>query len=92
MKRTHLALFLCLLLTTPITLLAQKRKKKEIQELQDPLKDVSLNTFKFRSVSPTLTWVGYPDVAVNPTNHSEFYVATAASGVWKTTNSGTYFR
>lgn len=92
MKRTHFALILCLWLITPLSLLAQKRKKKETQEVQDPLKDVSLSTFKFRNVGPALTSGRIADIAVNPTNHSEFYVAAAAGGVWKTTNSGTTFQ
>ncbi len=92
MKRTHLTLLLCLLLIAPLSVLGQRRKKKETQEVQDPLKDVSLSSFKFRSVGPALTSGRIADIAVNPENHSEYYIAAAAGGVWKTSNSGTTFQ
>src|SRR5205085_9087410 len=31
------------------------------------------------------------DLAVNPKNSAEYYVAAASGGVWKTTNNGTTF-
>ena len=31
------------------------------------------------------------DIAVNPNNSSEYYIAAAAGGVWKTENAGTHF-
>lgn len=57
----------------------------------DPLKDVDLSTFSFRSVGPALTSGRIADLAVDPTNTSTWYIAAAAGGVWKTTNSGTTF-
>ena len=59
--------------------LAQK-KEKETQELQDPLKDVSLNTFKFRSVSPTLTWVDIQMLLLTQ-QPTQSFMGAAASGV-----------
>ncbi len=47
---------------------------------------------KFRSIGPAFTSGRIADFAVNPNNHSEYYVATAAGHVWKTTNSGTTFK
>ncbi|MCK5821706.1 MAG: hypothetical protein KAH17_07465 [Bacteroidales bacterium] len=62
---------------------AQKKKSKKA--------DISLSSFKFRGIGPALTSGRISDLAVNPNNYSEFYVAAAAGGVWKTTNSGLTF-
>ncbi|HLO42017.1 MAG TPA: hypothetical protein VK176_13405 [Phycisphaerales bacterium] len=44
-----------------------------------------------RSLGPSLMSGRIADLAVNPENHSEFYVAVASGGVWKTTNGGVSF-
>ncbi len=46
---------------------------------------------KFRSIGPAFSSGRIADFAVNPDNHSEYYVAVAAGNVWKTTNSGTTY-
>ncbi|NJN29017.1 MAG: glycosyl hydrolase, partial [Cyclobacteriaceae bacterium] len=43
---------------------------------------------KLRAIGPAVTSGRVSDFAVNPTNMSEYYVATASGGVWKTTNKG----
>lgn len=45
----------------------------------------------FRSIGPAVTSGRISDFAVNPKNQSEYYVATASGGVWKTTNHGVTF-
>jgi len=50
-----------------------------------------LSAFKFREVGPALTSGRVIDLAVNPQNTSEYYVAVASGGVWKTNNHGTTF-
>ncbi len=70
----------------------KKKKKQEQPKVEDPFKGVSLSSIKFRSIGPALTSGRIADIAVNPKNTSEFYVAAAAGGVWKTTNAGTTFR
>ncbi|MCU0341733.1 MAG: hypothetical protein MUE30_17805 [Spirosomaceae bacterium] len=50
-----------------------------------------LGAFKLRSIGPAVTSGRVVDMAVNPHNHSEYYVATAAGGVWKTSNHGVTF-
>ncbi|MFC2157426.1 WD40/YVTN/BNR-like repeat-containing protein [Acidobacteriota bacterium] len=57
----------------------------------NPLKGVSLKTFRLRSIGPALTSGRISDFAVNPDNKSEIYVATSSGGVWKTVNAGTTF-
>lgn len=94
MKRSQLILVLVFLVFTFVdTAEAQRRKSKttESETVTNPLDGVSLSSFKFRSVGPALTSGRIADIAVNPNNHSEFYVAAAAGGVWKTNNAGTTF-
>lgn len=68
-----------------------QRKKNNDKDADDPLAGVSLSTFKFRGVGPAITSGRLSDLAVNPDDHSEFYVAASAGGVWKTTNGGVTF-
>jgi len=46
---------------------------------------------KFRSIGPALASGRIVDIAVNPANKSEWYIAVASGGVWKTVNAGTTF-
>jgi photosystem II stability/assembly factor-like uncharacterized protein len=58
---------------------------------QDSLSADVLNAFQFRSIGPTTTGGRIIDLAVNPQLNSEYYVAAAYGGVWKTTNNGATF-
>jgi photosystem II stability/assembly factor-like uncharacterized protein len=44
-----------------------------------------------RSIGPAVTSGRISDFAVNPSNSSEYYVATSSGGVWKTINKGVTF-
>ena len=69
---------------------AQKNKKKE--EDNYPVKTSDLSFLKFRSIGPAMISGRIIDLAVNPDNTSEYYVAVASGGVFKTENAGiTYF-
>ena len=71
-------------------LFAKNKKKKK-----EPVSKVTSSTFsalKFRGIGPAFTSGRIIDIAVNPANTSEYYVAAAAGGVWKTTNNGTTFK
>lgn len=82
--------FLRLLL---ILLIAQSflvaQKKDDSKKEKDPLVSGTFSGLKFRSIGPAFTSGRIADFAVNPNNHSEYYVATASGGLWKTINSGT---
>ncbi|HEX6182146.1 MAG TPA: hypothetical protein VFZ47_12925, partial [Chitinophagaceae bacterium] len=52
----------------------------------------TLTALRFRSIGPAVTSGRIADFAVNPSNNSEYYVATASGGVWKTTNRGVTFQ
>lgn len=63
---------------------AQKNKKEESQ----PLDSISVDGLKWRNIGPALTSGRISDIAVNPIDPFEYYVASSSGGVWKTTNSG----
>ncbi|MGB5238865.1 MAG: glycosyl hydrolase, partial [Flavobacteriaceae bacterium] len=63
---------------------AQKSKKNTVV----PLDSISLTGLKWREVGPALTSGRISDIAVNPDNPYEYYVATSSGGVWKTDNAG----
>ncbi|MFP4041772.1 MAG: WD40/YVTN/BNR-like repeat-containing protein, partial [Bacteroidales bacterium] len=50
-----------------------------------------ISGLKFRSIGPAYASGRISDFAVNPDNHSEFYVAVSSGNVWKTTNKGVTF-
>lgn len=56
------------------------------------LKSKHLSGLKFRNIGPALTSGRIADIAVNPTNFNEYYVAVASGGVWKTTNHGVSYQ
>jgi len=61
---------------------AQKKETKQ------PLDSINIDGLKWRSIGPSLTSGRISDIAVNPNNPFEYYVAASAGGVWKTVNSG----
>ena len=56
-----------------------------------PTADDPLAALRFRSVGPAFTSGRHADMAVDPKNRHVWYVAMAAGGLWKTTNSGLTF-
>jgi len=63
---------------------AQKNNKTEKQ----PLDSITIDGLKWRSIGPALTSGRISDIAVNPYNPYEYYVAASGGGVWKTINAG----
>lgn len=95
MKNTT-RLFACLLaLAILVPVLpgqAQRRKKTETKEEKGfELSSRMLSTLRFRSIGPAAYSGRISDIAVNPGNHSEYYVGVASGGLWKTENHGTTF-
>ena len=56
---------------------------------QNEVKSSDLSGLKFRSVGPAFMSGRIADIAINPKNENEWYVAVGSGGVWKTKNSGT---
>ena len=63
---------------------AQRKKSQQYD-----LKSSQLSGLKFRSVGPAFMSGRIADIAINPENENEWYVAVGSGGVWKTSNSGT---
>lgn len=86
LKRLTTALIIALLFAGVSS--AQKKKTTE----DKPKYEVStFNGLKLRCIGPALTSGRIADLAVNPNNPFEYYLAVASGGVWKTTNNGTTF-
>lgn len=85
-------LFFCSLLAfLPLNTEARKKKQPEKKETKDTLKNL-IGGLKFRSIGPSWASGRIADFAVNPNNHSEYYVAVASGNLWKTTNNGTTWK
>ena len=81
--------FMALLAITP----SEAFQKKKKTEKKEPEKDKILtsSTFsglKWRLIGPALTEGRISDMAVNPNNPAEFFIAVASGGVWQTENNG----
>ncbi len=63
-----------------------------IAQSGDSMTKLLLGQVKFRNIGPAKTSGRVVDFAVNPDQPSQYYVATAYSGVWKTDNNGTTFQ
>lgn len=64
---------------------------KKADDAKNPMSSSTFEGLKFRSIGPAVTSGRIADIAVNPTNKSEWYIAVASGGVWKTVNAGTTF-
>lgn len=67
---------------------AQKAKPAAAPAKKDPMESGTFSGLTFRSIGPAVTSGRVVDIKVNPANPSEYYVAAASGGVWKTTNNG----
>lgn len=51
----------------------------------------TFGSLSVRSIGPSILSGRVSDLGINPANHSEWYVAVASGGLWKTTNAGHSF-
>ncbi len=72
------------------TAIAQRNKKKSA--VADTLKSGDISALKWRNIGPAFASGRISDFAVNPNNHSEYYVAVSSGHIWKTDNNGTTFK
>ena len=82
-KLINLSLLVLILSTSGMY--AQKKVKKAPKQ---PLDEINISGLKWRNIGPSMTSGRISDIAVNPNNPFEYYVATSAGGVWKTINAG----
>lgn len=80
-----------LLTTLSALLLLVAAKSKDEGKSEPKLGSKNFSGLKFRSIGPALTSGRIADIAVNPNNTDEYYVAIASGGVFKTTNHGTTY-
>lgn len=66
-------------------------KKEKPEEEKDPVNSEIISGLKFRNIGPAFFSGRISDFAVNPNNHSEFYVAVSSGNIWKTENKGITF-
>ncbi|MCX6152154.1 MAG: glycosyl hydrolase [Ignavibacteriales bacterium] len=85
--KKYLATILLVLSLCSVSVMAEKADTTK----KDPLNTSKFGGLKFRSIGPAFTSGRIADFAVNPKNHSEYYVASASGHVWKTINAGTTF-
>lgn len=57
----------------------------------DSIKNISIAGLNFRSIGPAVTGGRITDLAINPKNTSEYYVASGHGSLWKTVNNGVTF-
>lgn len=87
-NRILLLLGFCIAISTTF---AQKEKKDKETVITDTIKPGDVSGLQFRSIGPALTSGRIADFAVNPDNHSEYFVGVASGHIWKTTNNGNTF-
>lgn len=82
------------LILLPLFLSAQKSKDNTVSTATSTESKAFasvLNGMKFRNIGPAVTSGRIIDLAINPNNKSQWYIAAASSGIWKTDNAGTTF-
>ena len=79
-------LFLAIIIT--LTGYGQRKSKDDAPSWTS----ANTSAFKFRDIGPATTSGRIADIAVNPNNHAEIYLALASGGVWKTSNNGTTWK
>ncbi len=82
-------LLLAALMVLPVQVTSAKEKPQQTKN--DSLKSGTFSGLKFRGIGPSFTSGRIADLAINPDNPSEYFVAVASGNVWKTINNGTTF-
>jgi len=83
-------LIILLVLVSSVAFAQKKKKAKDSPKEETSLLTSSVvSGLEFRNIGPALTSGRIADFAVREDKPSEYYVAVASGGVWKTSNSGT---
>ena len=80
--------FLAFVLASGLSFGQKKETQSKTDAAGNSFDQAAFNALKFRSVGPAITSGRVADIAVNPVNTAEYYVAAASGGVWKTRNAG----
>jgi len=68
-----------------------QKNKKSNSNSELTYKASSFTGIAFRGIGPAFTSGRIADIAVNPDNPFEYFIAVASGGVWKTSNGGTTY-
>ncbi|MEI6021489.1 MAG: glycosyl hydrolase, partial [Bacteroidota bacterium] len=68
-----------------------KSDDKKVPEKAEQFLSATYNCLSFRNIGPAVTSGRVIDIAVNPNNKSQWYIAAASGGVFKTNNAGITF-
>ncbi len=90
--KTLLIPFLTLSLLSASTFAQKKSTAENAPKKEDRMSDATFRGLSFRSIGPAVTSGRIADIAVNPLNPNEYYLAVASGGVWKTTNAGVTYQ
>lgn len=74
--------------STPTT---AEKVQKALEEKAKLTQNSTVKNIEFTNIGPTIMSGRVVDLAVNPNNPIEFYVAYASGGLWYTKNNGTTF-
>ncbi|MFN5182332.1 MAG: glycosyl hydrolase [Bacteroidota bacterium] len=97
MKNTTIILFVAVYITSATFSFAQKKQNEKKENAKEEVKkhafesESTFSSFQWRPLGPAVTSGRIIDIAVNSKNKSEYYIAAACGGVWKTTNNGITF-
>jgi photosystem II stability/assembly factor-like uncharacterized protein len=83
---TALLVYGCLILLTALTVFAQETNNESL------LTDKTFSGIKLRSIGPAMMSGRIADIAINPEDPNNWFVAVGSGGVWKTTNAGTTWK
>ncbi len=87
MKNIFSYAVLCVLfITSAQAIFAQKNNSDSL------LSDKTFSGLKLRNIGPAMCSGRIADIAINPEDPNEWYVAVGSGGVWKTTNAGTTWK
>lgn len=79
------------LLVMVITAPAFGQRARQTSQPEFAVTAEMMNPLSFRLIGPAAFSGRIADLAVNPKNNSEYYVAVASGGLWKTVNAGTTY-
>ena len=77
-------LFILFILMSSVAISAEDDEKPK-----PGLNEASLKGLEWRSIGPAMTAGRIADIAINPKDRSQWFVAVGSGGVWKTDNRGT---
>jgi len=86
------SLILIISLTFTVIAFSKERKDEKSRAKNNKTYESIVGGLKFRALGPALTSGRIIDFAVRPDLPSEYYVAVASGGVWKTTNAGITYK